>query len=661
MNDMTILHLSDLHIDETGASYSRLLSNLLIDIKSEIKYVRDNSLLLVVTGDIIHKGPEYSKNHKAVDHAITFFKKLHEILKEKVVGIYIVPGNHDKHRSDKEKFLINAYRDMEKEYTDSYGVKKSKFNSEFYNDFWNNHLDSYMIEHGSGYIELTKEIYHIFGKSEEDLQNKSFVDDTFGVDIINVLGKNYCIILLNTAWSCVDDDDNRQLILGEFQVERIKEQFQNIVNQYDDLTDINLTIVLGHHPLDALSGKEEDRIFTEMISFDSFDANVYLCGHTHDRTVNNWINNRHSINTFVTGIGWPESSSGSHVGNHTYSMYVFNLNINSIDVYVRSTNDDGTFSPDFRIYTSKQDSTRTKLVFPIKAQDAQTYIPLSVGNNRAAKAYYISSSFMESIKGYVKKIERLREIIGAMIEADKNDLFENINIGDESDEKEQLNETDELLYNYLFANLPQDADLIMTDIENIFQNNKVLLFEMFLGFLQRLCQKMCEILVNDACDDNDIVRFHFRFLSDKNTFQYLRLCTSFSGYNHSLENDVSEIEYGQLIEKSYERGCSLIYSVNEEFSHQKLKDKWKNFITVVPLFEKNNYTRKYSNVNKKVPYITFGVTTNDDKFDDLLYCMDYFSIKQTLEEVIEQYLELFCIDINQFCIWAKKALEQEES
>lgn len=67
--------------------------------------------------------------------------------------------------------------------------------------------------------------------------------------------------------------------------------------------DIDLTIVIGHHPLGALSGKEEDRIFSEMISFESLDANVYLCGHTHDRTVNNWVNNRHSINTFVTGIG----------------------------------------------------------------------------------------------------------------------------------------------------------------------------------------------------------------------------------------------------------------------------------------------------------------------------------------------------------------------
>jgi hypothetical protein len=31
--------------------------------------------------------------------------------------------------------------------------------------------------------------------------------------------------------------------------------------------DIDLTIVIGHHPLGALSGKEEDRIFSEMISF----------------------------------------------------------------------------------------------------------------------------------------------------------------------------------------------------------------------------------------------------------------------------------------------------------------------------------------------------------------------------------------------------------
>lgn len=40
--------------------------------------------------------------------------------------------------------------------------------------------------------------------------------------------------------------------------------------------------------------------------------------------------------------------------------------------------------------------------------------------------------------------------------------------------------------------------------------------------------------------------------------------------------------------------------------------------------------------------------------------MDYFSIKESLEEIIEQYLEIFHIDIGGFCIWAKKYLEQGE-
>ena len=54
MNDLTILHLSDLHIDDSSGKYSRLLSSLLNDIKGEIEYVRDNSVIVVLTGDGFH-------------------------------------------------------------------------------------------------------------------------------------------------------------------------------------------------------------------------------------------------------------------------------------------------------------------------------------------------------------------------------------------------------------------------------------------------------------------------------------------------------------------------------------------------------------------------------------------------------------------------------
>ena len=51
MNDFTILHLSDLHINGHGKTLSRLMNNLLTDIESELKEVEN--IILVVTGDIL--------------------------------------------------------------------------------------------------------------------------------------------------------------------------------------------------------------------------------------------------------------------------------------------------------------------------------------------------------------------------------------------------------------------------------------------------------------------------------------------------------------------------------------------------------------------------------------------------------------------------------
>lgn len=667
MNDLTILHLSDLHIDGSSSSYSRLLGQLICDIKNEIKYIKDNSLLLVVTGDIIHQGQLYSQNPSAFNNAIKFFEELQKVLLNKVVGVYMVPGNHDKYRTDNNAFLIPSYRATPTSIVDKNGKPQYIFNDNFYKNFWKFHLETYDQNNGTGYIELTKKVYAIFGMSQLEIDTKPFIADTFGVDIIKILEHKYCFIMLNTAWSCLDNTDNRNMILGDFQIHKIKEQFHRLVETSSEEDRPSITFVLGHHPVGALRGEEEDNIFKEMISFDSFDANVYLCGHTHDRTVNNWVNNRHSINTFVTGIGWPENSGGSHVGDHTYSLYVFNLDANSVDVYVRSTNDGGAFSPDFRIYTSKQDIERKKLVFPIKAHNAQTYIPLSVGDNRSAKAYYISENFIKSIKDYVKKIERFRAVVSSIVESDKNDLYVDLSYIKEDDEEydgeydESMSESDELLYNYFFANIPNESDEVKREISKIFDENADLLFETFLSFLQKICQKMQQIFAADICEDTDIIRFHFRYLADRKNFQYLRLCTSFPELIDPMEHDVSEIKYGQLIEQSNLTEKSLIYSVNEEFTNNKLSKKWKNFITVVPLFDKNIYTRKNVIKNRKIPFVTFGVTINNEKFDDLLYCMDYFSIKETLEEIIEQYLDIFQIDINGFCTWAKKTLEKGEN
>lgn len=44
---------------------------------------------------------------------------------------------------------------------------------------------------------------------------------TYGVNILKVEDKKYCFVMLNTAWSCADDQDTRQLILGQFQLANV--------------------------------------------------------------------------------------------------------------------------------------------------------------------------------------------------------------------------------------------------------------------------------------------------------------------------------------------------------------------------------------------------------------------------------------------------------
>ncbi len=658
MNDITILHLSDLHIDNTSKTYSKLLKNLISDIKTELGFIKDKSLIVVVTGDILHKATQFSKDSTAFNNAEKFFKDLYAVLKGKVANIYLVPGNHDKFRADHNKFLIPAYRVL----SDQTLLSESavpEFDENFYKNFWKFHLDTYAQESGSGFLELSKNIYKTFGLSDDEIELKSYANETFGVDVIDINNKKYCFILLNTAWSCIDENDTRNIVLGQFQIDKLRNQHQELINQTCDSESPCLTIVLGHHPLNSLKGTEEDKIFSEMISFDGFDANVYLSGHTHDRTVTNWVNNRHSLNTFVTGIGWPENPGGVHVSNnHTYSFYTFNLNANSVDVFVRSTNDGGSFSPDFSIYTNNHDANRKKLVFPIRAEYAQTYIPLSVGDNDSPKAYYISNDFIRYIKDYFKNVEKLRTIFGIALEQDKIDFYDNIYVN--NDEYEQNENDDEALYQYLFASTLEQSHDIPKSVENTLRKNRKMLFSMLLGFLQKICEKMQQVFIEDICDENDIVRFHFRYLSDKNIFQYLRLCISFPKESDFENNDVTEIKYGQLIEKAFTSQNSLIYSINKKFVQKDLNEKWTNFITIVPLFPRNTYTRRYTTKIKNFPFITFGVTTNNDKYDELLYCMDYFSFKDTISDIVEQYLEVFNINLGEFCDWLKVELERGE-
>ena len=147
MNDFTILHLSDLHINQEGERLSLIMDNLLIDIEQEMKLVDD--IIIVVTGDIVHRG-----NYKYRENAIVFFKKLKKILRNKIKDIYIVPGNHDKIRNPVDAKILQEYDSSD------------KFADAFYKNYWKYFLVSF-----SEYQSLVEEIYSIFFNKQKIKSN----------------------------------------------------------------------------------------------------------------------------------------------------------------------------------------------------------------------------------------------------------------------------------------------------------------------------------------------------------------------------------------------------------------------------------------------------------------------------------------------------------
>jgi len=642
MNDITILHLSDLHFDGTGKLYSKLIKSMLDDIKCELLKPIHKKIVIAVTGDVLHKG-----SNKAVDKAYSFFAELKKILGDRIIAIYFVPGNHDKVRTAETQFLNCAFRSIPK-------VKHSNFNIDNFKALWPLYLKTYSDTEGSGYLSLTKKVYSLFGIDS----NKEFINNTFGVDEIDAFGKKICFVLLNTAWSCRDDNDSRNLIFGEFQGAIIKEQYENLVG----LSSPDVTIALGHHPIECFDGTEEDYLFSRLSSFEGLNADIYLCGHEHDRTIINWYNNQHSMSTLITGIGWPENEENRHVGNHYYSYYVINKDINSVDVYIRGTNDRGEFSPDFRIYSEKPiegDSIR----MPLRINASRAYMTLHSEDNEWNKSLFISNELLDYSKLYFNAIARMNRYVSRWLEEIKNDFYEsaeinqNLNCDPASD---NFCGEDELLYNYLFTRTDSTVLNGSSEIEKIFKDNKRFLFDKFLGFLQRLCQQMHNTLIGDCLSEGEITRFHFQYLADKNVFSYASLCVSFGQGDELVDYKLPDMKYGGLIEVADKMKKGMVYSVNEHICEHKLNSKWHNFITVVPDFTGNTYIKKVNEFrSKEVPYLVFGVTTNTPKMDRLLYCMDFYSIEKTLADIIGSFLEIFKLDIGEFCSWVKAEFKKE--
>lgn len=644
MNDLTILHLSDLHIDGNGKKYSQLLKSLIQDLKDRMDEFLNAHYVLVITGDIINMG-----NINAFETAKEFFSDLKKNIGDRLSGIYIVPGNHDKRRTDVNKLLIPAYRTYIDNNTSYFKEKAGKemigFDDTFFEQLWKFQKETYKE---SGYLDLIDLIYEKMFPQFKEIGE--VVKDTFGVHVLEIEGKNYCFILLNTAWSCIDDNDGRHVVIGDFQLSKIKKQ-------YDELTFIkepSLTLAMGHHPLNFLYGNEQDKVFNQLIFRDGVCSEAYLCGHTHDRDIINWSNTNHTMYTLMTGIGWPDKDPNNQQ-YHYYSIYNFNLDINSMEIFVRSTRDT-VFRADLSIYGKNEDTTC--LARAIRPDDSQIPITISTADVFGQKTIFPAFSFKMDSINFSQAISRVSSAAQVTMMEDYFDFSDNCIIPDnnEPDDNEHIKD---LIYTRFRSIISDDDEDIDNDVKSVFENpsNKKRIYSNFEGFIQRLCQSICEELV--GIQNNLIIRSHFRYLKDRSTYTYSELCNSFYGEIDIDQIQVHDMRYGDLLEAAFNKSItkSLVYSANKHICKNQLDsdEKWVNYITIIPSFPENIYHKKVSKLYyKDYPYITFGVTVDDHNNDNLLYLMDYYRMDTFFGDILKKYVRCFGIDMNEFCLQCKK-------
>lgn len=661
MNDFTILHLSDLHINQKGERLSLLMENLLIDIKNEMKLV--DNIIIVVTGDLVHRG-----NYEYKDSVIYFFTKLKESLGKKIKDIYIVPGNHDKVRNSIDKKILLEYEEY------------SSDPEKFYKNYWKYFLVSF-----ADYQELVRQIYSIFMKKTK--VKKKVKEDTYGAFVSKVNDKRICFLTFNTAWSCLGDSDERNLKFGRFQLKKIKEEYEK--NKKAEGYD--LVVALAHHPLNWLVGEEETLVQTNILSNFSLNCNIYISGHIHNRDIISWQSTRHSLTTLVSGLGWPdEEEDMQHPYAHTYSSYTFNLDVNSIDVYVRSSDDNSTFEPDFRIYTNKRDKANSKIVMPIDSNKTQAYFNLGVVEGRSPKSYYITEEALSLIQVYMPMVGRFRKQMYIALNKAKKDVLDEIageihnyqskiDEGENNDEYQQylkkMMEKEDIYYmldDYFFRGMP-----LLKAAEEYFRGHFELVGESLISYMQIICSKLSELLKESLIESSELlketsnkkimpytVRVHFRgYNTEKDIYE--QLCVGDSTWE---AYKIRPQEWGELLEEAYKVKHSLVASVNKSYcaksyqinnDKEKEEYKWKDFMTYIPEFVGNDYI-EYDNETGKIvkqrPWITFGITVYASKSSNMLYILDFLKIGQIITECFQEFKGYMPIEMEKF---VKEKLNQK--
>lgn len=257
---LRILHLTNFHLNKkTLKDWDNFLKEALLKKIEELQ--NENPIDLVLfTGDLIDKaGNDFKENDDVVaptTKALEIFKNqvINPILEKLNIDIsrfIICPGNHDINRNADKHFH-------------EIGLKSNLDSIDKINSFINSNEEDYDgIQRIKEYKDFEFELYK---KVDNKLHSK--FNFSFKLDIN---GKSVGISSLNSSWRCYGDDDFKNILIGESQVN----------DNYKFIKDCDTRIALIHHQLDWISDVESKIIKSHI----SANYNLIFSGHVHQTDV----------------------------------------------------------------------------------------------------------------------------------------------------------------------------------------------------------------------------------------------------------------------------------------------------------------------------------------------------------------------------------------
>ncbi|MCS4314572.1 putative MPP superfamily phosphohydrolase [Pseudomonas sp. BIGb0381] len=261
------LHISDLHfLDKHAWRDNQPLQKLIEDLAALLKDGLRVDLVLC-TGDIGFGETKTEPLASQYADAKAFFDKVLETCKLPSERLFLVPGNHDIDRSKVRKSQTEWLRSNQR--------NPDQINQDF--------RDS------DAEVKQAMERLAAYRKFIADHYPHISLDDkaTFAAKV-KINGISITLSGLNSAWTCVDNDDRNQIWLaGEAQLHACSK----VIEAQADGNQSNVRLCLMHHPRDWFQPSEAQALRGRLEQ----DFDFVLHGHAHDQWVDEKATPKHVV------------------------------------------------------------------------------------------------------------------------------------------------------------------------------------------------------------------------------------------------------------------------------------------------------------------------------------------------------------------------------